>query len=157
MHRFEQLKGSRPRSEDPGLWTDGGIEEAVHLLSMVKRINDWELENFPVPTTHAGRELFLNLAMSCVGNAPQAMKILHGDAVYSSSGLRKTLRQMEDAGWLVRQRALNDGRCRTLVPSSELSFRIGGYVGMLQQVFRATEALVSIPDSSVPGLSLGVE
>lgn len=102
--------------------------EARRIIQMMKSLNDWEQHYLPVPATHTGRELFFLLALRYLERTPNALKTLYWGTEHASSGLRKTLRQLESDGWLVRERLSSDGRCRSLVPTESLEALVANYV-----------------------------
>lgn len=115
------------------------------LLQMMRIINSWEQEHLPVPPTQVGLDLFLRVASTCFDTEPKALKTLYWDSAHASSGLRKTLRQLESDGWLTRVPLPNDLRCRTLAATPALESLTARYLQMLSDV--VTDATARLRES----------
>jgi DNA-binding MarR family transcriptional regulator len=108
------------------------------LLLVFWRINSWEDKNLPIPPTHAGKDLFIRIAISCLSQEAQSLKNLYWDSNYASSGMRKTLRQLEREGWLRREPLPEDMRCRILVATEKFKSLVVEYLQVLSD--QTTEA-----------------
>ncbi|WP_155736130.1 hypothetical protein [Pseudomonas chlororaphis] len=126
------------------------LAKLLPLLSVMCRINSWEEANLPTPPTLAGKDLFVRIAANSVGQEMQSLKVLYWDSNHASSGMRKSIRQLEQEGWLRRVPSSEDMRRRVLVATEKLQVLVADYLRVLSDHVMEASSVLQRINSSLP-------
>lgn len=104
---------------------DAETGHKMNINTQIRRINQWERENLPYPSSRIARELFIMLGQDGSNAPPLSVKTIVLTTGYSERAVRQQLKQFESDGWIVRTQGRQDKRNITIVPTQSL-----------QQIFR---------------------
>lgn len=78
----------------------------------------WTLHTMVEPTP-LGTEIFFALAQAGLSGKALRMKELLADLPHAQSAIRKTLKKLEDEGWIIFGSVANDKRAKTVIPAEK--------------------------------------
>lgn len=106
------------------------------IVSINRKIREWEQKNLPIYGSSAGYDLFMELA-SLKENSQARLKHLYLSLDHSESTTRLLLRNLEEDGWIEVVKNGQDRRHRSFRRTAKLDEKIQEWVEVINAIIYA--------------------